>query len=98
MTADATGTGGQPGIGNHPDQHALATAPGMPNTLFIANDGGLWRVNADTAGFTDMSGQCSSRPITLAADLIDCQHWLSKVRSAHGLSILALARTGCRTL
>ena len=79
MTADATGTGGQPGIGSHPDQHALATAPGMPDTLFIANDGGLWRVNGDTAGFTDMSGQCSSRPITLAADLIDCQHWLSKV-------------------
>ncbi len=79
MTADATGTGGQPGIGNHPDQHALATAPGKPNTLFIANDGGLWRVNGDRDGFTDMSDQCESRPITLAADLIDCQHWLSKV-------------------
>ena len=87
MTADATGTGGQPGIGNHPDQHALATAPGMPNTLFIANDGGLWRVNGDSGGvgngFTDMSGQCASRAsagfITTAADLIDCQHWLSKV-------------------
>jgi hypothetical protein len=83
MTADATGTGGQPGIANHPDQHALATAPGMPNTLFIANDGGLFRVNGDAGGvgngFTDMSGQCASRSITLAEDLIDCQNWLSKV-------------------
>ena len=87
MTADATGAGGQPGIGNHPDQHALATAPRLPNTLFIANDGGLWRVNGDAGGvgngFTDMSGQCASRAsagiITTADDLIDCQHWLSKV-------------------
>src|SRR5205823_14482722 len=29
MTADATGTGHQPGVALHPDQHALATAPGM---------------------------------------------------------------------
>jgi hypothetical protein len=79
MTADATGTNHHPGVALHPDQHALATAPGMPNTLFIANDGGLWRVNGDTAGFFDMSGQCASRSITLAEDLIDCQHWLSKV-------------------
>jgi hypothetical protein len=79
MTADATGTGNTPGVALHPDQHALATAPGMPNTLFIANDGGLWRVNGDTAGFFDMSGQCASRGIALANDLLDCQHWLSKV-------------------
>jgi hypothetical protein len=80
MTADATGTGNQPGKALHPDQHALATAPGMPNTLFIADDGGLWRVNGDTAGFFDMSGQCASRSsITTAADLNLCQHWLRKV-------------------
>ena len=79
MTADATGTGGQPGVALHPDQHALATAPGKPNTLFVADDGGLWRINGDTAGFTDMSGQCASRSIPLANDLIDCQHWLKKV-------------------
>jgi hypothetical protein len=84
MTADATGTGGQPGIGNHPDQHALATAPLMPNTLFIANDGGLWRVNGDAGGvgngFTDMSGQCASRTQGMTSeDLNDCLHWLSKV-------------------
>jgi hypothetical protein len=84
MTADATGPGNQPGIGNHPDQHALATAPGLPNTLFIANDGGLWRVNGDAGGvgngFFDMSGQCASRSsIHTAADLNLCQHWLKKV-------------------
>jgi hypothetical protein len=80
MTADATGTGNQPGIALHPDQHALATAPGMPNTLFVADDGGLWRVNGDTAGFFDMSPQCSSRSsIHTAADLNLCQNWLKKV-------------------
>jgi hypothetical protein len=78
MTADATGSGGSPGIALHPDQHALATAPGLPNTLFIADDGGLWRVNGDTAGFTDMSGQCAGRGLT-GADLTDCTNWLSKV-------------------
>src|SRR5438477_1709062 len=79
MTADATGTGNTPGVALHPDQHALATAPGMPNTLFIANDGGLWRVNGDTAGFFDMSGQCASRGLASANDLLDCQAWLKKV-------------------
>jgi hypothetical protein len=83
MTADATGTGNTPGVALHPDQHALATAPGMPNTLFIANDGGLWRVNGDTpspgAGFFDMSGQCASRGLPSANDLLDCQAWLKKV-------------------
>ncbi len=79
MTADATGTGNTPGVALHPDQHALATAPGMPNTLFIANDGGLWRVNGDTDGFFDMSGQCASRGLASANDLLDCQAWLKKV-------------------
>jgi hypothetical protein len=79
MTADATGTGNTPGVALHPDQHALLTAPGKPNTLFIADDGGLWRVNGDTAGFFDMSGQCASRNLPTANDLLDCQHWLSKV-------------------
>jgi hypothetical protein len=79
MTADATGTGNTPGVALHPDQHALATAPGMPNTLFIANDGGLWRVNGETAGFFDMSSQCASRGLASANDLLDCQAWLKKV-------------------
>lgn len=80
MTADATGTGNQPGVALHPDQHALATAPGMPNTLFVANDGGLWRVNGDRDGFFDMSNQCASRSsITTSDDLNLCQNWLAKV-------------------
>jgi hypothetical protein len=79
MTADATGANNTPGVALHPDQHALATAPGKPNTLFIANDGGLWRVNGDTAGFFDMSGQCASRQLVSANDLLDCQAWLKKV-------------------
>jgi hypothetical protein len=75
MTVDSTG------VSIHPDQHALVTVPGSPNTLFIADDGGLWRVNGDPpGGFSNASGDCSNRPaITTAKDLIDCQHWLSKI-------------------
>src|SRR5947207_9269560 len=63
------------GVSLHPDQHAIATTPFNPNIVFIANDGGIWRVNGS---FSDVSSQCSSRGLT-GADLTDCQHWLSKV-------------------
>src|SRR5436190_2293390 len=63
------------GVSLHPDQHAIATTPFNPNIVFIANDGGVWRLNGS---FTDASSQCSSRGLT-GADLTDCQHWLSKV-------------------
>src|SRR5437763_1015500 len=63
------------GVSLHPDQHAIATTPFNPNIVFIADDGGLWRLNGS---FTDASSQCSSRGLT-GADLTDCQHWLSKV-------------------
>jgi hypothetical protein len=63
------------GVSLHPDQHAIATTPFNPNIVFIADDGGLWRLNGS---FTDASSQCSSRNLT-GADLTDCQHWLSKV-------------------
>jgi hypothetical protein len=63
------------GVSLHPDQHAIAATPFNPNIVFIANDGGLWRLNGS---FTNVSGQCSSRGLT-GADLTDCQHWLSKV-------------------
>jgi hypothetical protein len=63
------------GISLHPDQHAIAAAPNRPNIVFIANDGGLWRLNGS---FTDVSAQCSSRRIS-GRNLVDCQHWLSKV-------------------
>jgi hypothetical protein len=63
------------GVSLHPDQHAIATTPFNPNIAFIANDGGVWRLNGS---FSDVSSECSSRGLT-GADLTDCQHWLSKV-------------------
>ncbi len=69
MTLDTTG------ISLHPDQHAIAAAPFNPNIVFIANDGGLWRLDGS---FSNVSNQCSSRGIS-GADLVDCQHWLAKV-------------------
>src|SRR5437773_1411626 len=63
------------GVSLHPDQHAIATTTFNPNIAFIANDGGIWRLNGS---FSDVSSQCSSRGLT-GADLTDCQHWLSNV-------------------
>ena len=63
------------GISLHPDQHAIAATPTNPNIVFIADDGGLWRLNGS---FTDASSVCASRGIS-GDDLTDCQHWLSKV-------------------
>jgi hypothetical protein len=59
----------------HPDQHAIASVPNQPNVVFIANDGGLWRLNGT---FTNASSQCSSRGLT-GADLTDCQMWLAAI-------------------
>ncbi len=72
MTVDTSG------VSLHPDQHAIAAAPLNPNIVFIANDGGLWRLNGS---FSNVSSQCSSRGIS-GADLTDCQMWLAKVPSA----------------
>jgi hypothetical protein len=74
MTIDTSG------VSLHPDQHAIATTPFDPNIVFIANDGGLWRLNGT---FTDVHSQCSSRGIS-GADLIDCNNWLSAVPTAIG--------------
>src|SRR5437763_6060646 len=63
------------GVSLHPDQHAIATTPFNPDIVFIANDGGLWRLNGS---FSDVSSQCSARGLS-GADLTDCQNWLSKV-------------------
>jgi hypothetical protein len=63
------------GVSLHPDQHAIAATPFNPNIVFIANDGGIWRLNGS---FSDASSQCSSRNLT-STDLIECQSWLSKV-------------------
>ena len=71
MTIDTSGTS------LHPDQHAIASAPSTPDIVFIANDGGLWRLNG---AFSDASSQCSGRvPPLTGADLTDCQHWLSAI-------------------
>jgi hypothetical protein len=63
------------GVSLHPDQHAIAAAPFNPNIVFIANDGGMWRLDG---AFSDVSSQCPSRPVS-GNNLIDCQHWLSNV-------------------
>jgi hypothetical protein len=65
------------GISLHPDQHAIATTPLNPNVVFIANDGGLWRLNG---AFANVSSQCSSRALS-GNNLADCTNWLSKVPS-----------------
>ena len=69
MTLDTTG------ISLHPDQHAIAATPFNPNIVFIADDGGLWRLDGS---FSNVSAQCASRGIS-GPDLVDCQNWLSKV-------------------
>ncbi len=77
------------GISLHPDQHAIAATPFDPNIVFIANDGGLWRLNGS---FSNVSSECSSRGLS-GADLTDCTSWLSKVPTTtstmnHGLGTL----------
>jgi len=59
----------------HPDQHAIAATPFNPDIVFIANDGGVWRLDGT---FSDASDQCSSRGLT-GADLTDCQMWLRAI-------------------
>jgi hypothetical protein len=66
---------GTNGVSLHPDQHAIAATPFNPDIVFIANDGGLWRLNGS---FSNASGDCASRGLT-GADLTDCTNWLSKV-------------------
>src|SRR5438477_2373839 len=68
------------GVSLHPDQHAIATTPFNPNIVFIADDGGIWRLNGS---FSDASSQCASRNLT-GTDLTECQAWLSKVPTTIG--------------
>lgn len=71
MTDDAQTTP----MGMHPDQHAVAFAPGKPDIAFLGSDGGLVRTSGN---FTDTSSSCASRGLT-GADLTDCQNWLKAV-------------------
>ncbi len=66
------------GVSLHPDQHAIASTPFNPDIVFIANDGGLWRLNGS---FSSVSSQCSARGLS-GNNLIDCNSWLSKVPTA----------------
>jgi hypothetical protein len=63
------------GVSLHPDQHAIAATPFNPNKVFIANDGGLWRLNGP---FTNASLDCNTRGLT-SIDLTDCHMWLLKI-------------------
>jgi len=63
------------GISLHPDQHAIEATPLDPNVVFIANDGGMFRLNGS---FSNVSSGCAPRGLT-GNNLIDCTSWLSKV-------------------
>ena len=73
MTWDAT-AGPNP---IHPDQHALAFAPGNPNIWFEGSDGGLMR---SSGAYVDITFQCPTRPIG-AASMRTCKRMLSAVPS-----------------
>src|SRR5205814_8271117 len=64
-----------PGVSLHPDQHAIASTPFNPNIVFIANDGGIWRLDCS---FSDDSSQCASRT-QLGPNRTDCLNWLPQV-------------------
>jgi hypothetical protein len=59
----------------HPDQHAIAATPFDPNKVFIANDGGIWRLDGT---FSNAATQCNSRGLS-STDLLDCHMWLAKI-------------------
>ena len=47
----------------HPDQHSFAFAPNDPNTLYIGNDGGLWK---STDGGATLHSMNATLALTLA--------------------------------
>jgi hypothetical protein len=67
MTLDANG------VAQHPDQHAMAFAPGRPGVAFLGSDGGIVRTGGS---FADTSSDCAARGLT-GDDLAACQGWLS---------------------
>jgi hypothetical protein len=63
--------------GMHPDQHAIAFAPGHPNIAFVGSDGGLVR---NDGHFVNTSAACGPSGRNLKGDaLANCQLWLSSV-------------------
>jgi hypothetical protein len=85
MTWDATTNPTPPGSccqpnsiapnGMHPDSHAIVEVPGN-NIAFFGSDGGIVR---SSAGFRDISSQCSTERGLTGADLALCQQLLSAV-------------------
>jgi hypothetical protein len=87
MTWDATTNPTPPGSccqpnsiapnGMHPDSHAAVEVPGS-NIAFFGSDGGIVR---SSAGFTDISSQCTTERGLTGSDLALCQQLLSAVPS-----------------
>src|SRR5256884_408091 len=85
MTWDATTKPTPPGSccqpnsiapnGMHPDSHAIVEVPGS-NIAFFGSDGGIVR---SSAGFSDISSQCTTERGLSGADLALCQQLLSAV-------------------
>lgn len=73
LSWDATSASTPNGV--HPDQHALALVPGNSDIWFEGSDGGVIRSSGD---YTDISGQCDSRPIA-PASMLTCHRLLSEV-------------------
>ena len=61
--------------GMHPDSHAVVEVPGS-NIAFFGSDGGIVR---SSAGFRDISSQCTTERGLTGADLALCQQLLSAV-------------------
>jgi hypothetical protein len=61
--------------GMHPDSHAVVEVPGT-NIAFFGSDGGIVR---SSAGFRDISSQCTTERGLTGADLALCQQLLSAV-------------------
>ena len=81
MDAGATWTdmtGDVGGESMHPDQHAIAFAPGAPDRFFVGSDGGLIRTNGKWA---DASDQCDHRGLDAInpAYTTECKQWLSRI-------------------
>jgi hypothetical protein len=85
MTWDATTNPTPPGSccqpnsiapnGMHPDSHAIVQLPGS-NITFFGSDGGIVR---SSAGFRDISSQCTTERGLSGSDLALCQQLLSAV-------------------
>ena len=85
MTWDATTNPTPPGSccqpnsiapnGMHPDSHAIVQLPGS-NITFFGSDGGIVR---SSAGFRDISSQCTTERGLTGSDLALCQQLLSAV-------------------